>query len=294
MTLDDDEKGDFMAVQRELWKVSFLSWPTLPCPRCGLGALTVPKDSISKEEPAWSEALRGHDAWEPEWIVRRFIAILTCANPSCGEKVAACGEVELEWYYDYGPDGKTITVTNDRFIPRFFEPALPVFPIPENCPKEVKDELKKAFALIWSDAGSSGNRLRVAVEALLNERGVQKKAKIKKGQNKGKYRELKLHGRIERFAEREKDAATQLMAIKWLGNTGSHTALEGLTHDDLLGAFEHFEYALDLVYVKKGPALAKLARAINKKKGPVRAKRNARPRPSGKPECDSLFSCGSY
>ncbi len=60
---------------------------------------------------------------------------------------------------------------------------------------------------------------------------------------------------INKFGEKQDDAATQLMAIKWLGNIGSHAGLAVLTRDDLLDAFEHFEYALDLIYTKTGSDL---------------------------------------
>ena len=204
--------------------------------------------------------------------------MLTCANPSCRDSVFVCGEITYQLDYNTGPEGEMITELDEYYVPRFFEPAPPVFPIPKECPKTVTTELKKAFALLWSDAGSAGNRLRVAVEALMNERKIQKKAKIKKGLNKGKFRVLTLDERIKKFGEKQQDAATQLMAIKWLGNTGSHAALDVLTRNDLLDAFEHFEYALDLVYVNKGNALVKRAKHIIKKKGPVRTKRKRKRR----------------
>ena len=167
-------------------------------------------------------------------------------------------------------DGDPEFSNYDYYSPSFFEPAPPVFPIPKECPNAVADELKKAFALMWPEIGSSGNRLRVAVEVLMNEQKIQKKAKIKSGGNARKYRDLALHERIEKFMVKHEDAGTQLMAIKWLGNTGSHAALDVLTHDDLLDAFEHFEYALDLVYVGKAIELVKRAKRIIKDKGPVR------------------------
>ena len=261
-----------MAVQRSIWKPTFECWPILPCPSCKVGSLSIVENTISKEETASSKAAHGHDAWEPDWIIKRFMAVLTCANPSCGDKVFVCGEITTEWLQYYTPEGETDTEVYEYYVPHFFEPAPPVFPIPGECPEEIRDELKKAFALIWSDVGSGGNRLRVAIEALMNERKIEKKAKIKKGQNKRQFRRLTLYERIKRFAVEHENAATQLMAIKWLGDTGSHAALDVLTHDDLLDAFEHFEYALDLVYVKKDIALVKRAKDIIKKKGPVRAK----------------------
>lgn len=261
-----------MAVQRSIWKPTFQYWPSLPCPSCKLGTLKIVKSTISKEETASSKVAHRHEEWDPDWIKQRFIAVLHCANPRCRDSVFVCGEITMELDQYYEPDRGLVQDWDDCYVPRYFEPAPPVFPIPDECPEEVGGELKKAFALVWSDVGSAGNRLRVAVEVLMNERKVQKKAKIKQGQNKGKFHRLTLDERIKKFAEKHEDPATQLMAIKWLGNTASHAALDVLTHDDLLDAFEHFEYALDLVYVNKKLALVKRAKQIIEKKGRVRAK----------------------
>jgi len=174
--------------------------------------------------------------------------------------------------YDTDSSGNTITELYDHYAPRFFEPALPIFPIPEKCPTKVREELEKAFALIWSDVGSAGNRLRVAVEELMNECKIQKKFRIKNGKNKGKFLNLTLDERIRKFEEKHKDAVIQLMAIKWLGNIGSHAGLAVLTHDHLLDAFEHFEYALELIYENISVDLVKRAKKIIKKKGPITKK----------------------
>lgn len=185
-----------MAVQRRIWKPTFWAWPTLPCPSCKVGTLKIDKNTISKDETTSSKAAHHLEGWTPELVSERFIAILTCANPSCGDKVFVCGEMGKELDYDTDPDGKMVTELYEYCIPHFFEPAPPVFPVPNECPKKVRNELEKAFALIWSDVGSGGNRLRVAVEALMNERKIQKKAIIKEGKNKGKFRHLALHERI--------------------------------------------------------------------------------------------------
>ena len=261
-----------MTEQRHIWRPAFIYWPTLPCPRCRGGTLKIVKKTIVKEETASSKTAHGREDWEPDWIEKRFIAMLTCANPNCGDGVFVCGKITTKENFSYSPEGTLDMDWEEYFVPSYFEPPPPVFPIPRECPNHVAEELSKAFALIWSDVGSGGNRLRVAVEALMNERKIQKKTKIKNGPNIGNFRRLTLHERIEKFAEKHQDAATQLMAIKWLGNTGSHAALDVLTHDDLLDAFEHFEYALDLVYVKKSTALEKRAKDIIKMKGPVKAK----------------------
>jgi len=184
--------------------------------------------------------------------------------------VFVCGKVTTDWFNFYEDDGSTGTEVIEHFVPRYFEPPLPVFPIPTECPELVGDELRKSFALIWSDIGSCGNRLRVAAEVLMNKLRIPKKTKIRNGRNKGKLRLLSLHDRIRLFEEKHKDAATQLMAVKWLGNAGSHTAMNALTHDDILDALEHFEYALDLIYKRTVEGLIKRARNIARMKGSVR------------------------
>ncbi len=249
-----------------------MSWPQLPCPSCKGGTLRFDEDSISKKETKSSKLNRSNDDWDPAWIEERFIAILTCANPRCEDSVFVCGKIIGRYHYITDSDGEPWPELFDYYAPRFFESAPPVFPIPRRCPGSVREELLRAFALNWSDVGSAGHRLRVAVETLMNECKIQKKVKIKTGQNKNKFRNLSLDERIKKFSQKQEDAATQLMAIKWLGNIGSHAGLAVLTYDDLLDAFEHFEYALDLIYVKKGAHLAKRAKHISNKKGSIRAK----------------------
>lgn len=262
-----------MSVQRDIWKQSFEYWPSLPCPSCKNGRLAVSNKSIVRNETSSSNAARKHFDWEPDWIEERFVATMICSGPTCSDVVSVCGKTTMDFAYSYGKNGETVTDLECFFWPTIFDPAPPLFQIPDECPKEVKEELQKAFALFWSDRGSGANRLRVAVEELMNALKIQRKAKIKKGENKGKFRDLSLHERIEIVEEKHNDAATQLMAIKWLGNAGSHAIMDKLTHAELLDAFEHFDFALDLIYVNQRAVLMKRAKRIIKKKGPIRAKR---------------------
>lgn len=261
-----------MADPRRIWKPAFVYWPTLPCPSCRTGTLRADGKTISKIEMKSSIRAKRHEDWSPDWIEKRFNAILVCTNPICEDSVFVCGQITTDEEYDYDAKGEAVSELIEYYVPKFFEPAPPLFAIPDQCPKKVTDELNKAFALIWSDVGSCANRLRVAVEVLMNESKIQKRAKKKVGTNKAKLQILSLHERIMKFEVKHEEAAKHLMAIKWLGNTGSHAALDELNHDDLLGAFEHFDYALDLIYVQKGFTLTKRAELINKKKGPIRVK----------------------
>jgi hypothetical protein len=142
-------------------------------------------------------------------------------------------------------------------------PAPPIFAIPEQSPSGVSGELKRAFSLFWIDPGSCANRLRVAVEALLTH---QKVARTEIN-SRGRRGPLSLHSRIERFKAKDPDAANYLLAIKWLGNVGSHSGMDEVGDDDLLGAFELIEHVVERLYVKRENRLKKIAKGINMRKG---------------------------
>ena len=56
--------------------------------------------------------------------------------------------------------------------------------------------------------------------------------------------------------------------IKWLGNAGSHSSAE-ITLDDVFDAYELMQHILIELYQPKNE-LGKLAKAIRKRKGPIK------------------------
>lgn len=227
------------------------------------------KATLVIRETGPSKSDHSHDAWEPEFTDNRFTAQLVCSNPDCKNVVVVCGKSTIERDYGYDHEGNTEVDYTDHFSPTHFFEAPPVFPIAQECPPEVGTQLKAAFSLIWIDTGAAANRLRSAAEALLTDKGIVKSARNKAGK---RYR-LSLHDRIEKFQQDHKEPATYLLAIKWLGNEGSHRGLDELSVDDLLGAFELFEHVIDAVYVKRADRMRRLAAEINKRKGSIRKRR---------------------
>lgn len=57
------------------------------------------------------------------------------------------------------------------------------------------------------------------------------------------------------------------MAVKWLGNAGTHDVL---THEDVLDAFELLDHTLDEVYHDRSKRILRTAKAINRAKGPAK------------------------
>lgn len=95
----------------------------------------------------------------------------------------------------------------------------------------------------------------------MNHVGVPKR---KKAAN-GKLSELTLHARIDAFAKKEPAIGPQLMALKWLGNTGSHDS--SVSSADLLDAFEILEHSLREVIDGHSAKVAALAKKLTKKHG---------------------------
>ena len=225
----------------------------------------LPKSLVHHETGA-SKNAQHDDGWDPQFIDLAFIAWLQCDAPSCKQLVgsAGIGGMEPEWEPEDGS-----FAYQERFYPRYLWPMPDVIDIPLKCPKAVVEQLKCAFALIWQDPGSSGNKVRVSLERLMDHFGVQTKAK----NTNGTFSVLSLHQRLEIFGKKNDLIRDQLMAVKWLGNTGSH---EGdITQSDLLDALAIIEHLLAELIDERTTKVALLAKKLTRKHRPTKRKKRA-------------------
>jgi len=152
----------------------------------------------------------------------------------------------------------------------FVRPAPLPFPLTFNVHKEVRDLVVKFSESYWADPETAANKLRQAIEVLLTDQKVPRTVINKHN----KRQALSLHARIEKYRKINPSVATLLLAIKWLGNEGSHPG--SLIHKDVLDGYELFEHIIDKVYNKTRSRLTGLANSINRNKGPVKPKRQRR------------------
>jgi hypothetical protein len=239
-----------------------------PCPKCGRGRLDPMKDSFRKEETAQSRADRiNHtDEWDGEYGVSRFVGLLICDNKACKEIVAVAGNVHSE--REYVDEEENAWTYADVFHPTFLFPAPRLFNVPAGCPQAVADELDRAFAAFWFDLNAAGNSIRCAVELLLTHQKVKRFGKNKHGE---RY-PISLHGRIElwRSSSRRKDLANRLLAVKWIGNNGSHGGEARLQRSDVYDACDLLKDVLGKVFEIEPHerALTHLSGSIVKRKKP--------------------------
>jgi hypothetical protein len=193
---------------------------------------------------------------------------MDCAH--CGNVVAVAGVFRMQddRYYDeeHGEEGNY----EKYFRPRYFTESPLLVDIPEATPDAVVTELLASFQLFWCDPLACTNRIRSAVEKLLTDQKVPQITGTK-----GKRNFLTLHSRIEKYRKSRSDIADALMAVKWIGNAGSHSS--SVTIEDALDGYELVDWVLDSLYAKRHRRAASLTKAINRRKAP-RSPRRGPPR----------------
>jgi hypothetical protein len=234
-------------MNKQLWKsaISDGLCPQWPCPSCKAGVLTLTPGSLQQKSTKSSFLHQGEDWWGPEYIELLFTAWATCSNNLCNETFALSGRGGVEQV----PDEDYNSSYEDYFRPLHCHPTLELIRLPANCPEHVEKALKAAFALYWVDRPSSAGRIRVALERLLDHLGIAAHTST------GGY--LSLDKRIDTFSQNDPANGPQMMALKWLGNVGSHTI--DIQTDDLLSAFEVLEHLMSELIEKKSAYIAKAA-----------------------------------
>lgn len=257
-----------MAINRILWDSEIMDTeiPLWPCPTCKKGRLTLKKDTLKYDENAKSKSFSkktglNPDIWDPTEQEGRFSALLICEEASCEEIVSISGHFSVGIYEDETDYSAYVNI----FRPDFVRPSPDFFDIPTKTPKDVATEIRNAFDLFWVDPEASANRVRASIEALLNHR------KIKRFTIKNQKRTaIALHHRIVEFQKAESEIGDSLMAIKWLGNAGSHAGIakHSLERSDILDALEILDYVLETLFNNRDKQIRQMQREIIKRKGP--------------------------
>jgi Domain of unknown function (DUF4145) len=231
-------------------------FPLYPCPRCQ-ATILLEKSTLVFAESSESHCLREVGALEYDEVGGVFSTILKCVNHGCRETIAVVGR-----FRSGGGERPDSTPYDAKFLdPHFFTPALHIFSIPTTVPEGVRKPIVSSFSLFWADAPASANALRTSIEELLTHYSVP----TAKGPS-GKAGRLPLHDRIVEFQKTQPDAGTSLLAIKWIGNAGSHST--SLTKEDVISAYELLSSVLEELFHKTTARLKDLADRINQQKGP--------------------------
>ncbi|XQF93676.1 DUF4145 domain-containing protein [Pseudoalteromonas espejiana] len=221
------------------------------CSKCSDGFLEFIPDTFHKYDTLDSAKLFQCEDWEPDWVDYIFTGSLCCVN--CGETHIVTGTGKPEEYID--EEGK---VFFDVFYPKFFLPTINIFPIPSNTPEAISEIIKSSFSLAWADYSASGNKLRVALELIVD--------KLVPNSTKS------LGNKIKDIPDAKSNIREMINAIKWLGNQGSHEAK--LEEYDLAFSFKIIERVLKDLYPDSddNESLMAHVKMINTSKGSIAKK----------------------
>jgi hypothetical protein len=248
----------------DLWLRKNFTLDTIPkwhCPTCKIGLLDFENSSLKSEQTTTSKKDCREIGFRDELIEYRFIGIFRCLNWDCKDLICVQGLVTHENRGDYNHIADDyIDNWTEVYEPLFFTPPLNLFEIKDKCPPEIKVEIRKSFSLFWNDLSSCVNKIRVVVEMLMDD---QKIPTEKDNNKKTKKIRILLQERIELFGSTNPDIANHLLAIKFIGNLGSHVG--DVQRQDVIDSFDILEYSLEKLYDDREKIIIEKSARIRKK-----------------------------
>ena len=168
--------------------------PEWLCPACMAPSLELLPGSFHSQHSAYSLHNRREDWYDYDHEEFVFTCILQCRRSSCRESVAVSGSGRGEREPD---ERQEDMVYYTLYRAKSFTPPLPVFSLPEDCPEDVKCQLKMAASLLPISGSAALNSMRIALELLLDNMEIPRFS-----MDSGKPWPIKLGTRIERFKDK--------------------------------------------------------------------------------------------
>jgi len=249
-------------IDRDLYKKNFMQYNILNwrCPICRSN-LQIENDKFLYDENYEVKILSEKEKLELlETNTLKYTAFLKCLNKDCQEVIISSGSGFVkEEFYDTREGGYYSLV--NYFTPKFFYPPLHIFKIPKDTPKDVSEAIISSFSFIFSNQSAAANQIRIALECLLTHLKVNRFKTVKR-----KRKRLNLHPRIGLLSSKYQKIIDVCLAIKWLGNAGSHCD-DKMNFDDVFDGYDMLLFVLEELYDNKHEHVKKIAKSINEKKG---------------------------
>jgi hypothetical protein len=231
------------------------------CPHCEVGLLKIDKEKFQQSETKKSTQSEENAYGEKEFTEYLFNGILNCNH--CLDIVTITGYGDLANYNNpiktqsnsFNPEVDWVPITVDRFFPLYFHPSINIFDVSKKCPKNIREVIISSFKLFWSDKNASANKVRIAIEKIIEDININTKISKKP-----------LGDKISNSNVLPDKVKDYFLAIKWIGNSGSHKELN-VSKNDIIDAYKLLEKSISILY-EKDIELIKITKEINKKKGP--------------------------
>lgn len=247
-----------MTIDRDLWlKDSFSSrskMPNWPCPICNKGFLQKDGESIKQYYSEETLKAKRNPVYQTKAMAEfRFSGYIKCSN--CSERIIISGKGIFK---AINGDKQASAIFLGRrysvFLPKYFEPELPIFRLLTNLSASVKLNIIRSFSFFWYDLDSCANKIRQAIEIIVAEKEAV-----------GACLDQKINNLRKELGD---DLTDTLLALKWIGNEGSHVG-RPFTREEILDAYSLLVDVLDRMYPDKSvkEKHKALVKKIIKKKG---------------------------
>lgn len=255
-----------MSVDSELVKLAQeiefgQAWPRPVCPSCPTGHVQFSSPVVFESLKSASE--RDHPYFDAEWIHGTFTVEGKCTNPECVQDVHGTGDYRVDHSqdFDFTEAGEFIGAPyTDFYSITHIHPPLLIMPIPKSSPPIVREAIVRASRVLFADPGLAATALRATVERFLTSESISA------ANQNGKFRTA--HGRIDewKLANPDRSSVADLfVAVKWIGNAGTHEDSK-LTAAEVLEGARMLDEAFHRLF--DGPEIDNYARTVNDAKGP--------------------------
>jgi hypothetical protein len=241
-------------IERRNWNNSsmYKTPPEFTCPNCKSGKLILRKDAKIKDDTIGSQFAIKETGYGEYY----FSVILGCNDEECGQNVLVSGEQRVIKTNGISLNTESGGYENEQVLKIIYiNPPINLIEIPSTIPIILRRILELSFTLFWIDEKSCANKIRLFLEELMDKKNILMGSS--------------LHNRIEKFGKEYPElleTSKLLLALKWIGNEGSHSGYE-LSRENLIQGYELLEAVLEELFGTKKEKLKELARQINQKKG---------------------------
>lgn len=239
-------------------------WPRPVCPVCenGYVAFKEPEIAENSESRKWHH----HIEWEPEWIFGTFYSIGHCENSSCQQIVTVTGTYRVGMSEKFDPKWQP-PAYSPFYRVEHFSPQLTLILLPEDAPEDVREAVNRSAKLLFLDPGLAATALRASVERYLTS------AEISATAANGNFIPLDTRVKNWKLQSGQNRVAALFLAVKWIGNEGTHEVSD-LTVNDVLEGAEFIDEAFHTLFV--APDVDSRAQIINANKGRSKGRKPAR------------------
>ncbi|MEP4091773.1 DUF4145 domain-containing protein [Reichenbachiella sp.] len=179
--------------------------------------------------------------------------ILSCSNENCSTVYHFVG-IQIPFANGYEVSSTYYKIDEYRLYPTQFQLELHLFKLSEALSNPIKEKLILSFNHFWYDLDACANKIRQALELILEEMGASGNT---------------LGHKIESVESKiGSELCAKIMALKWIGNEGSHSE-KPFTKEQILTTIELLVDVLNQLYPDETETMRKreIVKSVNDNKG---------------------------